>query len=272
MAGRIILQAQNVGLSYRQRTGFLRHERFWGLQDVSLELREGETLGVIGSNGAGKSTLLRLFAGIVAPDRGKLWRKPGTSASLLALNAGFKPDLSGRENTIFGGLLLGLSRREIGRRLEQIKDYSDLGDFFERPVGTYSTGMRARLGFALAMNSDPDILLIDEVLGVGDESFKYKSQQAMKEKIRSNKTVVLVSHSMDAVRDLSDRVLWMHGGRSIVCDEKNKVIDGYIETIRITVRAMQQKEREIAKNNLDQQKATGVEKNSSSARKVIDQE
>lgn len=247
MSGRVILKAQGVGLSYRQRTGLLRHERFWGLRDVSLELREGETLGIIGSNGAGKSTLLRMLAGVVAPDCGTLWRRPGTTASLLALNAGFKPELSGRENTIFGGLLLGLSRREIGARLEQIKAYSDLNEFFERPVGTYSTGMRARLGFALAMNADPDILLIDEVLGVGDESFKYKSQQAMKEKIRSNKTVVLVSHSMDAVRELSDRVLWMHEGRSILCDESNKVVDAYLETIRMVVREMQKKDRETAR-------------------------
>lgn len=247
MSGQVILKAQGVGLSYRQRTGLLRHERFWGLKDVSLELREGETLGVIGSNGAGKSTLLRMLAGVVAPDRGTLWRRPGTTASLLALNAGFKPELSGRENTIFGGLLLGLSRKEIDERLEKIRDYSDLNEFFERPVGTYSTGMRARLGFALAMNADPDILLIDEVLGVGDESFKYKSQQAMKDKIRSNKTVVLVSHSMEAVRELSDRVLWMHEGRSVLCDESSKVIDAYLEAIRLVVKEIRKKEREAAK-------------------------
>jgi lipopolysaccharide transport system ATP-binding protein len=165
----------------------------------------------------------------------------------LALNAGFKPELSGRENTIFGGLLLGLSRREIEARIEQIKAFSDLNDFFERPVGTYSTGMRARLGFALAMNADPDILLIDEVLGVGDESFKLKSQQAMKDKIRSNKTVVLVSHSLDAVRELSDRVLWMDLGRSVLCGEPGKIIDAYQETIRLVVREMQKKERESAR-------------------------
>ncbi len=247
MTGRLIIKADGVGLSYRQRTGLLRHDRFWGLQDVSLDLYEGETLGVIGSNGAGKSTLLRMLAGVVAPDRGTLWRKPDTTASLLALNAGFKPELSGRENTIFGGLLLGLSRREIGARIDQIKAFSDLEDFFERPVGTYSTGMRARLGFALAMNADPDILLIDEVLGVGDESFKLKSQQAMKDKIRSNKTVVLVSHSLDAVRELSDRVLWMNLGRSVLCGEPAKVIDAYQETIRLVVREMQKKEREKAR-------------------------
>jgi lipopolysaccharide transport system ATP-binding protein len=140
-----------------------------------------------------------------------------------------------------------LTRREIESRLELIKDYSDLGDFFEKPVGTYSTGMRARLGFALAMNSDPDILLIDEVLGVGDESFKYKSQQAMKDKIRSNKTVVLVSHSMDAIRELSDRVLWMHEGSSLMCDDTNKVVDQYLEAIRLVVKEMKKKERELAK-------------------------
>jgi lipopolysaccharide transport system ATP-binding protein len=243
MSAQVVLSAQGVGLSYRQRTGLLKYERFWGLSKVDLELYEGETLGVIGSNGAGKSTLLRMLAGIVSPDCGRLWRKPGVTASLLALNAGFKPELSGRENTVFGGLLLGLSRRQIDERLEEIKQYSDLKDFFERPVGTYSTGMRARLGFALAMHAEPDILLIDEVLGVGDESFRLKSHEAMKAKISSNKTVVLVSHSMEAVRELSDRVLWLHEGRSILCDDPKKVTEAYFEAVRLAVRDMQKEVR-----------------------------
>lgn len=244
MNEQVILSASNVGLSYRQRIGLLKHERFWGLRDVSFELRAGETLGVIGSNGAGKSTLLRMIAGIVDPDRGQLWRRPGITANLLALNVGFKPELSGRENVLFGGLLLGLSHRQISERINDIHAYSELKDFFERPVGTYSTGMRARLGFALAINTDPDILLIDEVLGVGDESFKMKSHQAMKAKISSNKTVVLVSHSMEAIRDLCDRVLWLHEGQSVMCGDANQVVDAYLHAIRVAVRDIQKMERE----------------------------
>ncbi len=247
MTGRIILSAQNVGVSYRQRTGLLKYERFWALSDVSFELHAGETLGVIGCNGAGKSTLLRMIAGIIDPDRGQLSRQPDTTASLLALNAGFKPELSGRENAMFSGLLLGLSHQQISGKLDEIKAFSDLEDFFERPVGTYSTGMRARLGFAVAIHADPDVLLIDEVLGVGDESFKIKSHAAMKAKINSDKTVVLVSHSMAAIRSLCDRVLWLQEGRSIACGETNWVIDGYFEAIRAAVRNQRLQDKEQAK-------------------------
>lgn len=239
-----ILEAHNVGLSYRQRTGVLRYQKFWALDDVSFTLNAGETLGVIGANGAGKSTLLRMIAGITEPDRGRLWRQPGMTASLLALSVGFKPELSGRENVIIGGLLLGLSLKRVRSLIDEIHEFSELGDFFERPVGSYSTGMRARLGFAVAIHADPDILLIDEVLGVGDESFKLKSHNAMQQKIRDKKTVVLVSHSMEAIKSLCDRVVWIHEGRSIICGPTDEVIRGYLETIRIAVKMAQAKERE----------------------------
>lgn len=252
-----LISAQNVGISYRQRTGVLRHESFWALNDVSFDLFPGETLGVIGSNGAGKSTLLRMIAGITDPDRGKLYRQPNISANLLALNVGFKQELSGRENVLFSGLLLGMSRRQIVEKIDEIRHYSELDDFFERPVGTYSTGMRARLGFALAIHADPDILLVDEVLGVGDESFKIKSHAAMKAKIASDKTVVLVSHSMEAIRSLCDRVLWLHQGRTIICDKTDKVVDGYLETVRQVVSAQRAKDRELA-SQLDAEQASSI--------------
>jgi lipopolysaccharide transport system ATP-binding protein len=147
----------------------LRYGNFWGLEDVDFELYAGETLGVIGANGAGKSTLLRLIAGVTQPDRGRLvWRRP-LKANLLTLNAGFKPELTGRENATLSGLLLGMRLRDVTRSLDSIREFSELGDFFERPAGTYSTGMRARLGFAVAIHAKSDVLLIDEVLGVGDE-------------------------------------------------------------------------------------------------------
>ncbi|QKE65041.1 ABC transporter ATP-binding protein [Aquipseudomonas campi] len=235
MSEKIIFEAKNAGISYRQRAGVLRYDNYWALKDVSFTLHAGETLGVIGSNGAGKSTLLRMIAGIIEPDSGQVWRQPNTSASLLALNVGFKPELSGRENAILSGLLLGMSVQQIKSQIDAIHQFSGLGDFFERAVGTYSTGMRARLGFAVAIQADPDILLIDEVLGVGDQNFKTKSHAAMREKIDSNKTVVLVSHSMDAIKSLCDRVLWLHEGRSIICDDTDYVTDGYLESARMAL-------------------------------------
>ncbi|MCP8462392.1 ABC transporter ATP-binding protein [Pseudomonas sp. ZM23] len=244
MSSELILRAENVGLSYRQRVGMLRYESFWALQDVSFDLFEGETLGVIGNNGAGKSTLLRMIAGIVDPDRGTLERRKPLNASLLALNVGFKPELSGRDNVIIGGLLLGMSRDELRRRMDEIREFSDLGDFFERPVGTYSTGMRARLGFAVAIHADPDILLIDEILGVGDQTFREKSHAAMKAKIKQGKTVILVSHSMEAIRDLCHRVLWIERGKLVLCGDTPKVVETYHEAVRIAVRDKQKADRE----------------------------
>lgn len=246
----MILEAHNVGLSYRQRTGVLKFQNFWALEDVSFTLNSGETLGIIGANGAGKSTLLRMIAGITEPDRGQLWRKPGMTASLLALSVGFKPELSGRENVIIGGLLLGMSLKRVRALIDEIHKFSELGNFFERPVGTYSTGMRARLGFAVAIHADPDILLIDEVLGVGDESFKLKSQNAMRQKIRDKKTVVLVSHSLEAIQSLCDRVVWIHEGRSIACGPADEVIRVYLESIRIAVKMEQAKERESKRQKI----------------------
>lgn len=207
-----ILSLSQVGLAFRQgglRLG--RKPEFWVLKDISFDLYRGETLGVIGRNAAGKSTLLRLLAGIIQHDRGTLINH-ARSVALLSLQAGFVAYLTGRQNAILSGILLGLRRREVDARMEAIIEFSELGDFIDQPLSTYSSGMRARLGFAVAYQVDPDILLIDETLGVGDEEFKVKSTQAMHERIRSDKTIVLVSHVPGTIRELCDRAIWIEEG------------------------------------------------------------
>ena len=210
--GAPILSLQRVGVAYRQGGLSLRRRpRFWVLEDVSFDLYPGETLGVIGRNAAGKSTLLRLLAGIIRSDRGRVLSQ-GKRAALLTLQAGFLPHLTGRENAVLGGLLLGLRRADVEDRLSEVLAFSELGDFFEQPLGNYSAGMKARLGFAVAYQADPEILLVDEVLGVGDAAFQQKSGAAMRERIRSKRTVVLVSHHAASVSSLCDRAIWLDEG------------------------------------------------------------
>jgi len=210
----LVLELRKVGVCYRRRHGFLgfRSTNFWAIEDLSLQLYKGETLGVIGRNGAGKSTLLRLLGGLTRPDRGE-YVNHGYQATLLSLQVGFVGHLSGRENVMLSGLLLGIDRHEITARMEDIVAFAELEDFIDEPIQTYSSGMRARLGFSTAFHVDPDILLIDEVLGVGDAAFVNKSKAVMREKIRSDKTVVIVSHSLSSISSLCDRVAWIDGGR-----------------------------------------------------------
>jgi len=222
-----VVRVRNVGVSYSRRAGFLRNTAFWALHDVSFDLYHGETLGIVGRNGAGKSTLLRVLAGIMAPDRGAIAFEAGCRASLLSLQVGFVPYLSGRENAILSGLLLGMHRREIEERMPAITEFSGLGDFIDEPIRSYSTGMRARLGFAVAFHANPEILLVDEVLGVGDEEFREKSSQAIKERIHSDHTVVLVSHQVQALLDLCDRLVWVEGGTTRMEGDARTVMDAY---------------------------------------------
>lgn len=208
----------------------MRSSRFWALNDVSFDLNHGETIGIIGQNGAGKSTLLRVLAGILAPDRGSV-RSYAGSASLLSLQVGFVPYLSGRENAILSGILLGMTRREVLASMDDIIAFSELGDFIDEPVRSYSSGMRARLGFAVAFQADPDVLLIDEVLGVGDAAFKAKSAAVMREKIESDKTVVLVSHSEETVLDFCDRVVWIEHGVTRAVGSAEEVAQLYKDSV-----------------------------------------
>jgi len=227
-----ILSLDHVGLYYSRRQGFLKRSRFWALQDVSFDLHSGETLGVIGKNGVGKSTLLRVLAGIIAPNTGKVEvHRPGLRFSLISLGAGFVPFLSGRENATLSGMMLGATKKEILSRMDDIVAFAELNGFFDEPVNTYSTGMRARLGFSVAYHLDPDVILLDEVLGVGDEAFRYKSTAAMKERIKSEKTVVLVSHNVPLLREICDRVVWIEDGKTAAQGKVSEILDAYLKGI-----------------------------------------
>lgn len=222
-----MLALDHVGVFYERR----RNQRHWALEKVSLNLYKGETLGVIGRNGAGKSTLLRLLAGIIRPDRGR-YVNYGYQASLLSLQIGFVGHLSGRENIILSGLLLGMHLREIKDRIDDVIAFAELEEFIDEPIETYSSGMKARLGFSAAFHVDPDILLIDEVLGVGDAEFVEKSKAAMQERIRSDKTVVLVSHNASVVGSLCDRAVWVDKGCSVAEGPTAEVLDRYQRSLK----------------------------------------
>jgi len=222
----ILISLESVGVYYSLKKGRFRRNRFWALKDVSFDLSEGESLGIIGVNGSGKSTLLSIMAGIVSPDRGRVVRH-AKRVSLLALQAGFIPYLSGRENAVLGGILLGLRRREIQEKVDSIIEFAELEEFADQPVSTYSTGMRARLGFAVAFQVNPDVLLIDEVTGVGDARFQEKSFGVMASKIRQHKAIVLVSHSAASVKKLCDRAIWIDHGRVMGSGDIDEVLAEY---------------------------------------------
>ena len=236
MSGSKVIELRNVGVCYTRKSGMLRSSKFWALHDVSFDLYHGETLGVIGRNGAGKSTLLRLLAGIIAPDTGEVIHRV-ERVSLLALQAGFVQHLTGRQNAILNGILLGLTRRQVEERMDAMIRFAELEDFIDEPLRTYSSGMRARLGFTVAFQADPDVLLVDEVLGTGDASFKEKSAAAMREKIASDKTVVIVTHQPETVLDLCDRMAWVHQGVTIEVGEPEAVLAHYLESLRQARRA-----------------------------------
>ncbi|MGA9343196.1 MAG: ABC transporter ATP-binding protein [Rhodanobacteraceae bacterium] len=231
----ILVRLEHVGVAFnaQRRVG---DGRFWALEDVSLNLSRGERLGVIGRNGAGKSTLLRVIAGILVPDRGSVRRAP-VSCQLLSLAIGFTPYLSGRDNAMMSGLMLGLRRREMARRLPAVREFSELGDFFEQPIATYSTGMVMRLAFSVAIQVEPDVLLIDEVLAVGDAEFQQKSGAALRERMHEGRTVVFVSHDENKVASLCDRVLWVEHGRSVLEGGRNEVFEAYHRDLHDSVGA-----------------------------------
>jgi len=196
------------------------------LDRVSFEVARGEAFGIVGGNGSGKSTLLKLIAGILKPTSGML-ATSGRVAALIELGAGFHPEISGRENIFINGAVLGLERKEIAARYERIVEFSGLGDFLEEPVKNYSSGMYVRLGFAVAIHTDPEILLVDEVLAVGDEAFAHRCLRRIEELLAAGRTVIFVSHALGLVEDLCDRVLWLEDGRVRESGAPRRVVDAY---------------------------------------------
>lgn len=205
-----------------------RKEKREVLKDINLDIKKGETVALIGVNGSGKSTLLKLMTQIIFPNKGTI-ETHGKLTSLLELGAGFHPDFSGRENIYFNSSIFGLTRKEIDARLDQIIEFSELQDFIDNPVRTYSSGMYMRLAFSVAINVDADILLIDEILSVGDQHFQEKCFNKMRELKKEGKTMVFVTHSMDSVKNLCDRAVWLSDGVVRLDGNTDEVVDEYLK-------------------------------------------
>lgn len=213
------------------RGGRARYEEFWALDDVSLEIPTGSTFGLIGTNGSGKSTLLKCMARILRPDRGTITTH-GKVSALLELGAGFHPELSGRDNVFLNGAILGMSQREVHRRFDDIVQFAGLERFIDTPVKNYSSGMYVRLGFSVAINVDPDILLVDEVLAVGDEQFQRRCAEKFAELRRAGKTIVVVSHSLGTLQQMCDAAAWLDRGVLSATGPATEVVDAYLSSLQ----------------------------------------
>ncbi len=201
------------------------------LKDIDLDIKKGETVALIGTNGSGKSTLLKLMTKIIYPTKGKI-EVNGKLTSLLELGAGFHPDFTGRENIYFNASIFGLTAKEIDKRIPEIIEFSELGELIDTPVRTYSSGMYMRLAFSVAINVDAEILLIDEILAVGDQHYQEKCFKKLHELKEAGKTIVIVSHSMNSVRDLCDRAIWIYKGNVRMDGKVNEVVDEYLKVCK----------------------------------------
>lgn len=199
---------------------------FTALNQVSLKIRRGESVGIIGSNGAGKTTIIKVIAGITTPTSGKVFIN-GSIVSIIDLSAGFHPDLVGQDNVLLNGLLLGMTKSEVKQKMESIRAFADIGEHFLAPLYTYSSGMKLRLGFAIAIHANPNILLVDESIMAGDEEFQIKAREKLVELYKQKKTFVLVSHNLRYLKSTVNRVIWIEDGM-IVKDGGHEVIDQYV--------------------------------------------
>jgi lipopolysaccharide transport system ATP-binding protein len=226
-----ILELDNVGFYYRQRQSFFRHSTFTALEQVSFSVTHGETIGIVGRNGSGKSTLLRIIAGIFDPTKGVV-RRHCQRISLLSLALGFDLELDGVANAIISGMLLGSTRSQVEHELEEIIEFAELAEFIHKPIKTYSTGMRARLAFSVALFMRTDLLLIDEVLVVGDAQFRQKAEKAMRTRLGENQSVIIVSHSLAQLSLLCDRVAWLEHGKLKAFGTSQTVLDQYRDFVK----------------------------------------
>ena len=211
--------------------GQIHHQNFRALDNISLDVKRGEVFGLIGKNGAGKSTLLKLVARVLRPTTGRVWVK-GRVAPLLEVGAGFHPELTGRENIYLNGAMLGFTRREMDAKFERIVAFAELGDFIDAPLRTYSSGMWARLGFAVATDTQPEVLIVDEVLSVGDEAFQRKSFERIQSFREQGATILLVSHNMDAIESMCQRAVWLDHGKVAALDSAQSVVSQYMGRVR----------------------------------------
>ncbi len=226
--GDIAISLDSVSVEYQKVGSWLTQKavRYTALKNISFDLHQGESLAVIGRNGAGKSTLLKLLAGVILPDTGRISNK-GYSTALMALNVGLMPELSGLDNIFIVGTLMGYRRKEVAEHVDEIVAFAELEPFINNSVKTYSAGMKSRLGFAIASIMQADVLLIDEVLSVGDRVFQKKSAEVIRQRLQSDQTVILVSHSEAAIRKYCTHALWIEDGEVKMHDEVGVVMDVY---------------------------------------------
>ncbi len=241
MEREVAIRIENVGMTFRlvnNKTGSVKnyliqaikkkisYKEFKALQNINFDVYKGEVVGIVGLNGAGKSTLFKIIAGVLKPTTGKV-HKYGSVAPLIELGAGFNGELSGRENIYLNGLLLGYSKKFIGQQMENIIEFADIGEFIDNPINNYSSGMKARLGFAIATAVNPDILIVDEVLSVGDYKFREKCSKRIKEMISTGTTVLMVSHSIGTIESMCNRVVWIEKGEIKQIGDTQEVLPKY---------------------------------------------
>lgn len=225
---RDLIPAMTKRLFTKNNRGELQEKEFWAVKDVSFEVKRGEALGIIGPNGAGKSTILKLLSGILKPNKGHI-KVNGRLSALIEVGAGFHPDLTGRENVYLNGAILGMKKGVIDKKFDEIVEFSGISEFIDTPVKRYSSGMFARLGFSVAAHVDPDILLVDEVLSVGDLAFQKKCLDKMNAIVQSGATIIMVSHNLKSVATLCDRSLLLNQGRLLMSDDTGKVVAEYMK-------------------------------------------
>lgn len=207
-------------------------ETFWALQDINLDIKKGETVGIIGPNGAGKSTLLKLMAGVTKPTKGEI-KINGDIAPLIELGAGFHPELTGRENITLNGVILGMSKEQVAKKFKEIVDFAQLWEFIDQPIKHYSSGMYLRLAFSVAVHTNPDILLIDEILAVGDASFQGKCFAKMEEFKKEGVTIILVSHSLGQIQEFCTRAVYLDKHKILMNDGAEEVCERYLENTNL---------------------------------------